>query len=199
MLFLCKFFKNMMIYPFCKRFSHLQGILFWPLWQWPRLWQWTLALSVVLAFACMGWAWWWHQSQSGQESERLLASAQALSQAEPTAAAATPDGQSPGSAQGGLAAPALGDLSAGLLAQTELAGLKVASWTVTPEAATTGQVRRAGISMQLQGPYSAVKPWLAAVLRAQPQMVVDKMQWRAADVGGAVLDVQISWSVYGPQ
>lgn len=189
----------MMINPKPKLSPLRTRLLFWPLWQWPRLWQWALSALVLLGFAGLGWAWWWQERLAWQALGHSPWSGP-LSDASanrPEAGAGDEQGPAMPVAWGG--ALSLEQLSARSLEKAEQAGLSVSSWVLTPEPAepAAGLVRRAGISVQLQGPYSSIKAWLTALLSTHPQMVVDRMQWRASELDGAVLDVQINWSVYG--
>ena len=89
----------------------------------------------------------------------------------------------------------LGALSAELVKRAELSGLRVAQWRALPVTQTAG-LKKAGITLQVQGTYSTLKGWLGSSLLEQPWLVVDTLQWRLADVGSGVLDGQISLSIY---
>ena len=173
---------------------------FWPVWQWPKAWQWLGGALVVLGCMSLGAVFWWAERTDWIKTEEQLRvvhlQLSELRQGVAVQAEIPDPAVKPSSTS-------LGAMSAQWIAQAEQVGLRVLQWSISPTIAiptsthaADQQIHKAGFSVQIQGPYGTIKSWLGQTLHAQSWMVLDKMQLRLSDVGSGILEANISLSVY---
>lgn len=151
----------------------------WPVWLGAGGWLVAVALAVLLAPA-------WR----AQADEQLAAVARAASTAVAAARAPSP---SPSQRPSAATLPDAGrtpQRSAEVLALARRQGLELRRVRETLDEAGHLQLSLGG-----QASYAAVRGFVAAALAADPALALDRLRLQRADAAGALLDVDMQWTL----
>lgn len=165
------------------------------------MWQWAVCIGGMVICVLTMLRSWSVQRQEWDEVSQKLANNQALIASKKSIKLQSGDLQDWGWR------PRVGDLSAlsaQFMADAEQAGLTVSQWQIVrstsldTKSGASGEtlIKRAGFSVQVQGTYASIKEWMGQLLRMQPWLAVNKLQWQLSDVGSGMLDAHIDWVIY---
>jgi hypothetical protein len=171
-------------------------IAFYPFRQWPVRYQVVVCVLVLMFCSSVGVVF-WKYSQAANHALRLQLdearhSLRLFRQRLNSAHQALPNPDE-------SSAPTASSLSTQVSEMSKRAddqGIRVNGLAITLPSTSQSLHQPAMLTTQLQGTYPSLKVWLGQNLQMYPWMAIDQMQWRLADVGSSMLDVQVSWTVY---